>query len=137
MPSCQKECHLEAAYLGTFFLPLPQTHSPVLCNTNAGQNGSWTEHFTVPRDRHPRAGFSCYCLSLIPHVFTGRQHSSSALKKCGVTHWESHRSLCYRKASRLFRCKPLYKVFISLGCSEILGAVGNTILQNKETAMEK
>jgi len=37
----------------------------------------------------------------------------------------------------MFYCKPLYKVFISLGCSEILGTVGNTIVQKKETAQDK
>lgn len=56
---------------------------------------------------------------------------------CGVTDGKSHKRLSYRKTSRLFLCKLLCIVFISLGCSRVLGTVGNKALQKKETAKEK
>lgn len=112
-------------------------HSPVLCNIKAGQNCSWTKHFMKSREGYHRSRFQLLPLQpLSPRIYGQRVlflHSKSR----GMTHGELHKSLSYRKTSRLFYCKPLYKVFISLGCSEILGTVGNTILQKKEIAKEK
>lgn len=70
------------------------------------------------------------------HVFMDRQHTLHSTS-CGVTDGKLHKRLSYRKTSRLFPCKLLCMVFISLGCSKVLGTVGNTVLQKKETAKEK
>lgn len=70
------------------------------------------------------------------HVFMDRQHTSHSTI-WGVTEGKSHKRLSYRKTSRLFLCKLLCTVFISLGCSEGPGTVGNRTLQKKETAKEK
>lgn len=66
-----------------------------------GPSASWS-----PGKAATEAGFGCHRFNLIPSRIYGQTYSL-ALKKWGVTHGESHKSLSYRKIRRLVYYKPL------------------------------